>query len=131
MDNATVRFRYDTAHFTLSYPKAITDLPQANLRKLFKFMVSDWHREANADAVRVTHDALTAYAAETKKVWAEASKNFQNGYVDTKYHYCPNKRAAAANNKRLMEAVKSAKSKYERAQKLLTFFEEVKEKYFN
>ena len=94
-------------------------------------MVSDWHREANAEAVRITHESLKAYVEETKKVWSEASKDYQNGFVDTKYHYCPNKRAAAANNKRLLDAVKSAKTKHERAQKLLTFFEEVKSKYFD
>lgn len=131
MDDVTVSFRYDTAHFTLNYPKTLLDLPQANLRKLFKFMVSDWHREANTEAVRVTHESPKAYVEETKKVWSEASKDYQNGFVDTKYHYCPNKRAAAANNKRLLDAVKSAKTKHERAQKLLTFFEEVKSKYFN
>ena len=126
MDDVTVSFRYDTAHitlnYTLNYPKALLDLPQANLKKLFEFMVSDWHREAHAEAVRITHEQLTAYVEETKQAWAEASKVFQDCYVDTKYHYGRDKKAAA---------VKSAKAKNMRAKKLLTFFEEVKSKYFD
>lgn len=123
MDNVTVSFRYETAHFTLNYPAAIMTMTQTNLKKLFKFMVSDWQREANAEAVRVTHEALTAYVEKTKQAWHDASVEYQRGFVDTKYHYCT--------NKKLMNAVKAAKSKHERAQKLLTFFEEVKDKYFN
>lgn len=129
MDKVTVSFRYDTAHFVLNYPKAIEDLPLANLRKLFKFMVSDWHTEANADAIRITHEALKAHVTETKAAWDKASVEYQHGYVDTTYHGCRNKRQATANNKRLLAAVKSAKAAHERAGKLLTFFEEIKAKY--
>ena len=135
MDNVTVHFKYDTAHFSLNYPKALLDLPQNNLKKLFKFMVSDWHLDgntaANAEAVRITHEQLTAYVEETQQAWAEASKIFQNCYVDTKYRYGGEKKAAEANNKRLLAAVKTAKSKNTRAKNLLSFFEEVKAKYLS
>ena len=131
MDNVTVSFQYERAHITLNYPLAITDMPQTSLKKLFKLMVSDYRREANEEAVRTTHEALKAYVVETKKTWNDASIDFQTGFVDTKYHYCSNVRAATANNKRLLNTVKSAKAKHERAKKLLTFFEEVKDKYFD
>ena len=129
MDKVTVSFRYYTAHFTLNYPKALEDLPQANLKKLFKYMVSDWHTDANADAIRITHEALKDHVSETKQKWADASVDFQNGFVDTKYHGCRNKKEAAANNKRLLAAVKSSKTAHERAKNLLTFFEDLKAKY--
>lgn len=129
MDNTTVNFRYDTARFTLNYPKAIHDLPQANLKKLFKYMVSDWHTDANADAIRITHSAIQNYVAETKAAWSKASVEYQNSYVDTRYRYCWDKKKAEANNKKLLSAVKSAKAAHTRAGKLLTYFEEIKDKY--
>lgn len=131
MDNVAVSFRNDNAHFTLQYPDALKQLPIKNLRKLFQLMLSDWHTEENADAIRFTHEALEALVAETKEAWGAASLEFQRGYVDTKYHAVNNKKRAEANNRKLAAAVKSAKAAHERAKKLLTSYEETKAKYQN
>lgn len=130
MDDVTIRFRYGPARFTLIYPAAIENMPQDKLKKLFKLMVCDWNHEVNADAVRLTYQYLNAYVEETKSAWAEASRAYQNGFVDTTYRYCSDKRAAAANNMKLLNAVKHAKAGHERAQKLLAAFAEVESKYF-
>ena len=130
MDDMIISFRYGPARFVLVYPAAIKNMPQDKLKKLFRLMVCDWNREANADAVRLTYRYLNSYVEETKTAWVEASKAYQNGFVDTKYHYCSNKRAAAANNEKLLDAVKRSKAGHERAKKLLTAFEDVESKYF-
>lgn len=130
MDDVTISFRYGRTRFVLVYPVAIKNMPQDKLKKLFRLMVCDRDSEANADAVRLTYQYLNAYVEETKTAWAEASRSYQNGFVDTKYHYCSNKRAAAANNKKLLDAVKRSKAGHERAQRLQTAFEDVESKYF-
>ena len=115
------QFRCDTARFALTYPDALETLPQSKLRKLFKLMVSDpWQ---NAAAICMTKEALTERVAETHAAWDRASSDFVNGWVDAKYRSASEQRRLAAVNKKLTDAVKSAKTKHERAQKLLAYFE--------
>lgn len=128
MDDVTVSFRSDTAHFALIYPDALERLPISNLRKLFNLMLTD-PLFRNEKAIRMTHEALRTFSAETKAAWDAASVEFQRGYVDPKYHNCYDKQRIAANNKKLTAAVKSSKAAHERARKLLTYFEEIKAKY--
>ena len=129
MDNGTIQFRYETARFQLNCPTALRNLPMANLKKLFKMMFLHWDREENAEAICVTHTALNDYFSATKASWSEASVAYQNGYVDTKCSYCRNKRKAAADNAKLLSAVRSAKAAHERAKKLLASFQELQSKY--
>ena len=84
-------------------------------------MVSDpW---PNAAAICMTKEALTERVAETHAAWDQASSDFVNGWVDVKYRSASEQRRLAAANKKLTDAVKSAKTKHERAQKLLAYFE--------
>lgn len=131
MDNTTVYFKYDTAKFSLHYPKALTDMTQASLKKLFKYMVSWYDREANAEAIRKTTASLQDLVVETKELWHKRSVEYQNGYVDTKFNATTAmaKKRLEANNKKLLTAVKSAKAKHERAVKLQTYFNEIKVQY--
>lgn len=131
MDNTTVYFKYDTAKFSLHYPKALTDMTQASLKKLFKYMVSWYDREANAEAIRKTTASLQDLVVETKELWHTRSVEYQNGYVDTKFNAttATAKKRLEANNKKLLTAVKSAKAKHERAVKLQTYFNEIKVQY--
>lgn len=131
MDNTTVYFKYDTAKFSLHYPKALTDMTQASLKKLFKYMVSWYDREANAEAIRKTTASLQDLVVETKELWHTRSVEYQNGYVDTKFNAttATAKKRLEANNKKLLTAVKSAKAKHERAVKLQTYFNEIKDQY--
>ena len=128
MDSTTVNFRYDTAQFSLQYPAAIDGMPVTNLRKLLKYMLSDRSGE-NMNAVRVTHRILADRVAEAKREWADASAEYVLGYINTQFDWCRDKRKTEANNRKLTAAVKRTKTAHERAQKLLTFFEENKTKY--
>lgn len=105
MDNVTVSFQYDTAHFVLHYPQALVELPLENLCRLFKFMTSD-HAKANADAIRITHEALKTYVAETKAAWSEASIAFWQFHTAT--------------------GVRAAEAAHIRAKTLLACFEKIK-----
>ena len=131
MDSVTVSFRYQTAHITLNYPVAITGMPINSLKKLFKYMISDWHWEENEDAVKITRRILQDYVEETKNAWQNASAEFTEGYTDTKYKFGVDTKDAEASNKKLLANVKKAKTKAERAKKLLSIFEENITKYSN
>lgn len=124
-----INFSFDTAEFTLLYPDAILKLPLSKLYKLFVMMFSETRRNNNAHAIEATFHALYDYFEETKARWAVASSAYQTGFVDTKYTYCADKKRVVANNKKLMNAVKSAKHQHERSKKLLDYFNKTADKY--
>lgn len=128
MDNV-VCFYYNTAEFKLLYPNAILKLPLSNLKKIITLMFSDELSHRNSEAIEMTFHTICDYVEQTKAQWEKTSIAYQNGYVDTKYHYCADKKKASANNNKLMKAVKSAKHQHERAQKLLNYFNETSKKY--
>lgn len=124
-----VSFSFGMAEFNLLYPDAILKLPLSNLKKIITLMFSNYIPYKNAEAIEATSHALCDYFEETKAQWEKASIDYQNGFVDVKYHYCANKKKATANNRKLINAVKSTKHQHERAQKLLKHFNETAEKY--
>lgn len=104
----------------------------ANIRKLFRYVFQEPDR--NTEAIAALGRYLPAKVAETKAAWGDASVAYVNGYVDTKYRYelgCLEyleKQTIERANKKLLAAVKHAKVKHEKYQKILTAFEAVKNK---
>lgn len=101
----------------------------ANIRKLFRYVFQEPDR--NTEAIAALSRYLPAKVAETKAAWGDASVAYVNGYVDTKYRYeleYPEKQTVERANKKLLAAVKHAKVKHEKYQKILTAFEAVKNK---
>ena len=125
MDRVDVTFVNGEARFTLHFPIALTELSVNNLRKLFKLMLTDYRPDVNSEAIRKTREALNAYAGWYEDLWGAASDEYRRDYANPKFGYGRERKAAEANNKKLLARVKTAKTKYERAQKLLTYFEEM------
>lgn len=101
----------------------------ANIRKLFRYVFQEPDR--NTETIAALGGYLPAKVAETKAAWGDASVAYTNGYVDTQYRYglkCREKQAIERANKKLLAAVKRAKAKHEKYQKILTAFEAVKNK---
>lgn len=101
----------------------------ANIRKLFRYVFQEPDR--NTEAIAALGRYLPAKVAETKAAWGDASVAYVNGYVYTKYWYeleYPEKQTVERANKKLLAAVKHAKVKHEKYQKILTAFEAVKNK---
>lgn len=101
----------------------------ANIRKLFRYVFQEPDR--NTETIAALGGYLPAKVAETKAAWGDASVAYTNGYVDTQYRYelkCREKQAFERANKKLLAAVKRAKAKHEKYQKILTAFEAVKNK---
>lgn len=100
-----------------------------NIRKLFRYIFQEPDR--NTETIAALGGYLPAKVAEAKATWGDASVAYTNGYVDTKYRYdlnCHEKQAIERVNKKLLAAVKRAKAKHEKYQKILTSFEAVKNK---
>lgn len=101
----------------------------ANIRKLFRYVFQEPDR--NTETIAALGGYLPAKVAETKAAWHQAGVDYTNGFVDTKYRYelkCREKQAIERANKKLLAAVKRAKAKHEKYQKILTAFEAVKKK---
>lgn len=101
----------------------------ANIRKLFRYLFQEPDR--NTETIAALGGYLPAKIAETKAAWCDASVAYTNGYADTKYRNdlkCREKQAIERDNKKLLAAVKRAKAKYEKYQKILTAFGTVKNK---
>lgn len=101
----------------------------ANIRKLFRYVFQEPDR--NTETIAALGRYLPAKVAETKAAWGDASVAYTNGFVDTTYRWelkCREKQAIERANKKLLAAVKRAKAKHEKYQKILTAFEAVKNK---
>lgn len=101
----------------------------ARQKKLLGYVFQEpWRNEKTIDTLSTY---LPQKQAEAKEAWAEASVDYTNGYVDTSFRWglrTKEKQAIERENKRLLAAVKRAKAKHEKYQKILTAFEAVKNK---
>lgn len=134
MESRTICFTFDTASFALEYPSALEELSTVNLRKLFRLMLTDTNwPPRNEDAIRYTAEYLTGLIAETKEAWDQASRDYQNSYVDVAYysrsHSAKETQKAKRYNTELIGAVKRTKKTHERAKTLQAAFAELKVKY--
>lgn len=126
-----VQFAFDTATFSLNYPYAFVKCNITSLKRLFLYMVADEHRESydNKQAIETTTAYIEAFKLIKKEVWRYRSKDYTDNYKCEEYCHSAMLKAVKANNKRLINALKKAKSDYERAEKLEQYFNELKNKY--
>lgn len=102
----TIHFQYETAHFEL-YLEKLTGFPAPNIRKLFKFMLSEpWNNQTAIDAVEAF---LPHIVEESKEAWKQAAVDFQNGWQLVHNKQSKEGRALMVQNNKLHKAVKSAK----------------------
>ena len=97
----------------------------ANIRKLFRYVFQEPWR--NTETIQSLGGYLPAKVAETKEAWHQAGVAYTNGYRGisyTQYGMPPAvKRGIVAENKKLLAAVKRAKTKHEKYVKILAAFE--------
>lgn len=100
-----------------------------DIRKLFRYIFQE--PERNTETIAALSEYLHAKVDESKKVWNEASVDYTNCFVATQFYWglpTKEKQGVERANKKLIAAVKRAKAKHERWQKILTAFETVKNK---
>jgi hypothetical protein len=107
--------------------EAIPVLTLFKIRKLFKLILSDPQR--NAEAIQAITSYLPREATEARDVWHKASKDYQNNYRATYLNgsAIPEARQKKI-NRPLILAVKKAKANFERTQKIQFIFQEIQNK---
>lgn len=137
-----VTFRcYDYCRYELNWPVWVEKASIAVQRKLFDALCKfAWqYEETNKPAIRQMEESFPELIHAAYAAWDDASKAFQRDYLSTDsafYDGCYTReekqeetRRRKAHNAKLINAVLSAKRKYERLQKSQTLLVEAKEKY--
>ncbi len=136
MREQTIYFGCDRCNMTLNLPTAFTELTKANMRKIFFMIFQEPGR--NAEAIRIIDEVLPEISEELKGKWETASKKFYDEYKDPSYEYYTEDGISKkytkkqlisirAKNKRMMQAVKSAKRNYEMFLPRIELWEEIKQ----
>lgn len=129
MDNTQLTVLVDCCVIQIKPDHFFDNSTLTKIRKLFRCAFQEPDR--NTETIAVLGGYLPAEVAETKAAWHRAGVEYTNGYVDTKFRFDLNyreKQAIERANKKLLAAVKRAKAKHERYQKILTAFEAIKNK---
>lgn len=96
----------------------LPDMALANIRKLFKLMLSDYRNE---DACKVLEEHMVTTVAATKEAWRVASLECTHGW---KSHPSNSKDKRA--NQTLTTRLKAAKAAHTRAAKIQTLYQSLK-----
>lgn len=96
----------------------LPDMTLANIRKLFKLMLSDYRNE---DSCKVREEHMITTVAATKEAWRVASLEYTHGW---KLH--PSNNREKRYNKTLTTRLKAAKAAYTRAAKIQTLYQSLK-----
>jgi hypothetical protein len=130
MEKAHITIRWETGAYELILPEALGVASPAMLdKRVFRVLMTEDYRRDNKETIAFLDDWLPRWVAERKLAWEVASLEFQHGYVDPDYGYCADKKAALANNKKLLQAVKSSRRAHDRAAGILQRWEDAKKKY--
>lgn len=131
---------FDTCVYTLKFPQFFETATLTNCKKLFKYLFQFEYKGENDKTIAFLDTALPELCAEKKGVWHVKSVEYQNGFLSTDRAALPSNlfyrkeiNAEIArrkkNNDALMRKVKSAKSQYEHAKKVLESYTDEKQKH--
>ena len=120
MDYAEFRLYSGTVVFNM--PLVLEKMPLESLKKFFRYI--DMRLGSNKETADAFFSCIPELSADLKQAWDDASIKFQREYKSEEYN-----RHHKANNKKLFNAVKTAKADYERFQKRIPKLEEIKNQY--
>lgn len=98
-------------------------------KKLFGYVFQEPWR--NEKTISTLGEYLSHRLTNAKEAWDTASRQYQNEYICTQYRYdltAKQKRTVEAANRKLLNAVKGCKIKYDRWNKIIAHFEMLKTK---
>ena len=113
---------------TIRLPAFLRDCTLANKKKIFRLIFEERYR--NEDTIQKLDDYILETSEDLKSVWIEKGLKYQREYEDPVYflRQNPKKKKEAisikAKNKRMLEAVKSAKHEYDHFQKTIDAWNE-------
>ena len=125
-----VKLGQDTCTVTLNLEK-LCDLPLANIRKLYAMILSEPWRADNTDAAATVSAILDEAIETSKRAWAMASSEYQNGWrlVRSKKARDPETVEILSTNKALTRAVRRTKAAHEHWKKLKAIWVDAQTRY--
>ena len=133
MTKCVVTIRADRCVMHLNLPTFLDDSTQTNITKALRLLFTHCHEhEVNTETVRLLDGFIPDMVNERKRIWEQASREYQDGYRDPKMHRYTRKDAAKvrAINTKLLDAVRSAKRSYDKALKIQTIYATTREKHY-
>lgn len=126
MESTKVQLEFGKCHMILNLPNYLDDMGIRQIKKMFTLV--HWYKYQNEQAMSDLEDYMKRHLKDLKADWSEKSLIYQREYQDHQFVLSP-KIAAEMNNKRRENACWACKKKYERFQKIIEYWDEIKNKY--
>ena len=126
-----IDIKHPTGHIELVLPTWFDKASAKNIRLVFNLILrNSWE---NAATISELDSFFVNRPAELKEEWSKASRDYQNDYEipDRMFHpewSLKDLKAVQLSNKRLLNAVKKAKTGYEKMCEVKALYEDMKKK---
>lgn len=134
MREAEVEIRWPSGRYYLHLPAALEGIAPAKLKKkIFMWLVENsWVHPVNKQTFETLDAYIPEWVADHKQQWGDASLQFQRCYRDPRFNGTTKEEKASIKrgNDDLFRKVKSTKKSYERAEKVLTAWTEIKSQFY-
>ncbi len=127
-----IDIKHPTGRIELVVPAWFDKASAKNIRLVFNLIMrNSWD---NAATITELDSFFIRRPAELKEEWAQASRNYQNGYRLPDRSFPPEMtlkdvKAIELANRKLLNAVKKAKTRYEKMCEVKALYEDLKKKY--
>ena len=132
MRQEIITIKWPSGHYNLILPNALDNIGISDLRKkVFEWLFKNlWVTPENERTVEALDAYIPEWVQDNKAAWADASVTFQRQYKDPKRGATKKERdAIKRENDSLFRKVKETKKSYERSEKVLTAWTEIKGRY--
>ena len=126
-----IDIKHPTGHIELVVPVWFDEASMKNIRLVFNLIMrNSWE---NAATITELDSFFVNCPAELKEEWSKASRDYQNDYEipDRMFHpewSLKDLKAVQLSNKKLLNAVKKAKTRYEKMCEVKALYEDMKKK---
>lgn len=117
MESTKVQLEFDRCHMILNLPNYLDDMGIRQIKKMFTLVHR--YKYQNEQAMLDLEDYMKRHLKDLKADWSEKSIIYQREYQEE----------MKRNNKRRENACWACKKKYERLQKIIGYWDEIKNKY--
>ena len=129
MQSTKVQLEFDKCHMVLNLPVYLDDA--TSIRQLKKmFTLIHRYKYQNEQAISDLESYMKQHLEDLEADWSEKSRIYQREYQHHAYILSPKIAAEMKrNNKRRENACRACKKRYERFQKIIGYWDEIKSKY--
>lgn len=128
MESTKVRLEFDRCRMILNLPNYLDDMGIRQIKKMF--MMVHRYKYQNEQAMSDLEDYMKRHLKDLKADWSEKSIIYQREYQAHQFVLSPKIAAEMKrNNKRRENSCWACKKKYERFQKIIEYWNEIKNKY--